>query len=101
MPSRMQRSTVGAAMSIFPNYTADSRQAGRAPVEMTNRKDEWWIEPLMFILVFGAFVLYTTYRMLENSDFQSGPYLSPYYSPLLPLTLTFNLPFLGAKHVSP
>lgn len=94
------------------SYTADSREAGRAPVEMTVRRDNWWVEPLLFLLVFGTFVIYTTWRVFENNWFaypmeahyasnralydavESSTYLSPFYSPFLPIFLTvfgFNL----------
>src|SRR5690349_13841769 len=83
------------------NYPADSRQPGRAPVPIMSRRDAWWIEPLLFIAVFGAFVVYTTWRAFENAYFEVGPYLSPFYSPLLPLHVQLNVPFLGAKWISP
>jgi len=88
-------------MTPLTSYTAESREPGRAPVEMTSRKDNWWVEPLLFIAVFGSFVLYTTWRMFENNFYEVGPYLSPFYSPLLPLHLSVNLPMLGTKMVSP
>ncbi len=47
----------------------------------TSRKDAWWVEPLLVGLGFGAFIIYATYRAFENSYFEVGPYLSPFYSP--------------------
>ena len=88
-------------------YTAASAEKGRAPVEMGSRTDAWWLAPLAFILVFGTFVLYTTYRMFENNYFQTGEIpgaadlLSPFYSPTLPFNLHVNIPILGNKMVSP
>ena len=56
----------------------------------TDRRDRWWIEPLWTGLGFLAFVVYTTWAMLQGnyywwSAFQEGfgGYLSPFYSPLL------------------
>ena len=56
----------------------------------TDRNDRWWIEPLWTGLGFLAFVIYTTWAMLQGnyywwSGFQEGfgGYLSPFYSPLL------------------
>ena len=46
-------------------------------VETTTRKDNWWIEPLLFLLVFGAFVLYTTWRVFEN-NWYAYPWAAPY-----------------------
>jgi len=89
------------------SYTADTREPGRAPVEMTTRTDNWWVEPLLFLLVFGAFVVYTTWRVFENNYYaypwaspypnnmalreavDSSSYLSPFYSPFIPVFLTF------------
>ncbi|SVA09128.1 uncharacterized protein METZ01_LOCUS61982, partial [marine metagenome] len=55
----------------------------------TDRRDRWWIEPLWTGLGFLAFVVYTTWAMLQGnyywwSAFQEGfgGYLSPFYSPL-------------------
>jgi hypothetical protein len=56
----------------------------------TTRTDRWWFEPLLAGIGFLAFVIYTTWAMLQgnyywwsagNSGF--GGYLSPFYSPLL------------------
>jgi hypothetical protein len=82
-------------------YTAQSVEEGRAPVEIGSRKDNWWFAPLMFALVFGTFVVYTTFRMFENNYYEFGNYLSPFYSPVVPLHLVVNIPLLGAKMVSP
>ena len=56
----------------------------------TGRTDMWWLEPLWTGLGFLAFVLYTTWAMLQGnfywwSAFEDGfgGYLSPFYSPLL------------------
>jgi hypothetical protein len=49
----------------------------------TRRKDNWWIEPLLVFLGFGAFIVYSTWAALQNAHFEFGPYLSPFYSPLL------------------
>lgn len=93
------------------SYTAQSREPGRAPVDMGGRKDSWWTEALTFGIVFGLFVIYTTYRMFENADYfypkgvgdtvHSAIYLSPFYSPAIPLHFTLNVPLLGAKMISP
>jgi hypothetical protein len=98
---------------MMTSYTADSRESGRAQVEMTTRKDNWWIEPLLFLVVFGAFVLYTTWRVFENNYFaypwvaggdasnravheavEASTYLSPFYSPFIPFfvnVMGFNI----------
>ncbi|MEP6755458.1 MAG: succinate dehydrogenase [Chthonomonadales bacterium] len=88
-------------------YTAASAEKGRAPVEMGSRTDNWWLAPLAFIIVFGTFVLYTTFRMFENGYYQTADIpgaadlLSPFYSPTLAFNLHINIPILGNKMVSP
>ena len=49
----------------------------------TQRRDAWWIENLPFIIVFGGFPVYTTWRAFENNYYWADPYLSPFYSPLI------------------
>ncbi len=50
----------------------------------TYRRDRWWGPPLIFGAVFLAFVIYTTWALLQGEEFaEVGPYLSPYYSPLI------------------
>ena len=63
--------------------TAQTKEAGRAPLPLTARRDNWWIKPLLTVIVLGGFVLYATWRAFVNSDYEWGPYLSPFYSPLL------------------
>lgn len=49
----------------------------------TLRRDPWWIEILPAFVVLNAFGLYATLRAFEGKYFEWGPYLSPFYSPLL------------------
>lgn len=49
----------------------------------TQRRDAWWVENLPFIIVISAFGIYTTFRALEGRFYEWGPYLSPFYSPLI------------------
>jgi hypothetical protein len=49
----------------------------------TLRRDAWWTENLPFIIVFGAFLVYATWRAFEDKFYWSDPYLSPFYSPLI------------------
>ncbi|MEX2317265.1 MAG: hypothetical protein WD669_08945 [Pirellulales bacterium] len=63
----------------------------------TQRRDAWWAGPLVTGLVLGGFVIYTTFRIVQNAYFQFGHgvdgtldpehayLLSPMYSPLLAL----------------
>ena len=49
----------------------------------TQRRDTWWLQPLAVFLGLGAFIVYATFRVFEGDHFLHGPYLSPFYSPLL------------------
>src|SRR6266850_1990190 len=49
----------------------------------TLRRDPWWIEILPMVLVLGGFGVYATLRAFEGKYYEWGPYLSPFYSPLL------------------
>ncbi len=41
------------------------------------------MENLPFIIVLGAFAIYTTWRAFEGKFYWTPPYLSPFYSPLI------------------
>jgi len=49
----------------------------------TVRRDAWWIQPLVTATVLGAFGIYSTWAAWVGEHFEWGPYLSPFYSPLL------------------
>jgi hypothetical protein len=49
----------------------------------TMRRDAWWVQPLVTFTVLGAFVVYATWAALQGNHYEYGPYLSPFYSPLL------------------
>ena len=49
----------------------------------TLRRDAWWAQPLLTFLVLGAFVVYATWAAFQGAHYEYGPYLSPFYSPLL------------------
>ncbi|MBC7834098.1 MAG: succinate dehydrogenase [Phycisphaerales bacterium] len=53
----------------------------------TARTDAWWVQPLVVLLGFGAFIMYSTWAALQGNHFfvhEGGAnYLSPFYSPLL------------------
>lgn len=66
------------------------------PLDVAVRRDRWWIKPLLTAVVLLAFIAYGTFRAFENRYYEYGPYLAPFYSPLLPLHLT-----IGGWAVSP
>jgi hypothetical protein len=47
------------------------------------RAGSWWAQVIPVIVVLGGFGIYATFRAFEGSLFQWGPYLSPFYSPLI------------------
>jgi hypothetical protein len=49
----------------------------------TDRRDNWWIGPLLTALGLGSFVVYATIAAAANAHYAWGPYLSPFYSPLM------------------
>jgi hypothetical protein len=55
------------------------------PAQPHLRVDKWWFTPLVYVIVLGAFVVYSAYAILIGRDFQvtaGGRHLlSPFYSP--------------------
>ena len=49
----------------------------------TQRRDTWWLQPLAVFVGLGLFIVYATFRVFQGDHFLHGPYLSPFYSPLL------------------
>src|SRR3982751_2786564 len=63
---------------------AESRTAvGRKGFGATMRRDTWWLELVPVVIVLGLFGVYATYRAFEGTYYEWGPYLSPFYSPLI------------------
>jgi hypothetical protein len=50
---------------------------------ITARTDVWWIRPLVIFLVLSAFIVYATWAAFQGTHYAAGPYLSPFYSPVL------------------
>ena len=66
-------------------------------VRRIDRKDLWWLEPLVIVLVLGTFVVYSAWAGLVGTNFYSEPYLSPFYSPCVTSAcphVTFGAPLL-------
>jgi hypothetical protein len=49
----------------------------------TTRKDAWWFPPLVVFTILTSFIVYATWAAFQGDHFRFGPYLSPFYSPLL------------------
>jgi hypothetical protein len=49
----------------------------------TLRTDNWWIGPLITVVVFTGFSVYVTWALFQGEHYYADPYLSPLYSPVL------------------
>ena len=49
----------------------------------TMRRDAWWVQPLVVLIVLSGFLVYATWAAFQNKFYSFGNYLSPFYSPLL------------------
>ncbi|MCY7379787.1 MAG: hypothetical protein LH467_10685 [Gemmatimonadaceae bacterium] len=58
-------------------------QISRRRFGETMRRDAWWLPPLGAFVVLSSFLAYATWAAFQNAHYEYGPYLSPFYSPLL------------------
>ena len=49
----------------------------------TMRRDAWWVQPAVVFVILSAFLLYANWAAWQNANYAWGPYLSPFYSPVL------------------
>src|SRR5215475_1343887 len=49
----------------------------------TMRADAWWAQPMLVFIGLSAFVVYSTWAALQGKHYYYGPYISPFYSPVL------------------
>jgi hypothetical protein len=49
----------------------------------TTRRDLWWVQPLVVLVVLLGFIVYATWAAFQGTNYTYGPYLSPFYSPEL------------------
>jgi hypothetical protein len=73
---------------VYASPGGDSMAQGMATggpqhLGSTTRRDAWWLELLPVMVLLGGFGLYATARAFEGAYYQWGPYLSPFYSPLI------------------
>jgi hypothetical protein len=64
-----------------PGGPAPTRRGG--PGGKTHRKDNWWLQPTITVVVFVGFIIYSTWAAFINKNYYTDPYLSPFYSPCL------------------
>ena len=61
------------------------------------RRDPWWVEPLLYVVVLGGFVIYATWTGLQNAGYYAEPYLSPFYSPCISANCSHvTVPLIGS-----
>jgi hypothetical protein len=72
--------------------------AGRLPGAVrTERADAWWLQPLIVVVVLGSFGVYALWAALQNGNYYTPPYLSPFYSPCLAANCEHpTLPLIGS-----
>jgi len=66
--------------------TASVRDLQERGLGATLRRDAWWVAPALTALVLGGFGIYATWAAAINTHYEWGPYLSPFYSPLIETT---------------
>lgn len=49
----------------------------------TSRRELWWVQPIFIVLGFSTFLIYANWAAWQGNHYEWGPYLSPFYSPLL------------------
>ena len=66
-------------------------------VRRTDRRDAWWVQPLIVVVVLTSFGIYATWAALQNANYYAPPYLSPFYSPCLAANCAHvTLPLIGS-----
>src|SRR6266536_1821900 len=63
-----------------PPTAIDWRGHLRVP---TLRRDTWWLQPLVTVLVLLGFVVYGVWVAFVDKNYFADPYISPFYSPCL------------------
>ena len=53
------------------------------PRVLTMRRDAWWVQPAVVAVILTAFIVYATCAAFQNAHYWYGPYLSPFYSPVI------------------
>jgi hypothetical protein len=69
---------------------------GERTAPPAERRDRWWIQPLLVVVVLTLFSIYALWAALQNAYYYVDPYLSPFYSPCLAQNcLHATLPLIG------
>jgi hypothetical protein len=78
------------------------QQALQPPVRVprmgeTERRDRWWVGPLVSAAGLALFGGYATWAILQGTDYYAHPYLSPFYSPCLAASCPEQIRILGLQ----
>jgi hypothetical protein len=73
--------SVSEAARPVPNGPAPTPRGG--PGGKTLRKDRWWLQPLVTVVVLVLFIAYSTWSAFNKVNYFHDPYLSPFFSPCL------------------
>ena len=49
----------------------------------TRRTDAWWLRPAIIFVLLSSFLAYAQWAAMQGDHYEYGPYLSPFYSPLV------------------
>jgi hypothetical protein len=63
--------------------TTTARDLAERTLGATLRRDAWWVAPALTAFALGSFAIYATWAAWTGAHYEWGPYLSPFYSPLL------------------
>ena len=64
--------------------TTIERPVSRSRFKLPTRRDPWWIQPVITVLVLGGFAIYSFWSgVLAPHGYIAEPYVSPFYSPLI------------------
>lgn len=88
LPIGRANTTVAPQMASTPSGITKRGKSVHLPVLQsglgrTLRQDAWWVGPAITFTILTGFIVYATFRAFENAHFTYGPYLSPFYSPLI------------------
>jgi hypothetical protein len=62
---------------------APAQQVRGVGFAATERRDSWWVAPLVQGLILASLITYANWAAFQNEHYEVGGYLSPLYSPLI------------------
>lgn len=68
---------------VSQNLVSQNLAMGRRRLGQTERRDAWWVGPLVILVCLSSFVAYATWAAFQGKHYHWGPYISPFYSPEL------------------